>query len=404
MTNFYDGTEYINEVTNVKVGQGVVYKGTALPVGAANYVPQYGFFCLVDSLSAPTTATWYIQTSATISSPSYTELGGAQDSELPYLKLSTTIGDYTSPSAAVATSSGTTSSTEYQDTTGTDAVVNMDTTNNRAGQKVTSITTQSKPIVSMTVRMKSASGATGTLVYRIRKTSDSSIVATSTQTLNAATIGTSAADYTLNFNNETLPAESYYAMVESISSGQIEIIGTLSSTTANGNTAYWNGAAWQDLARDTRMSIIYSETIPASNIYDGNTGTLWKSTSEASPAVYVDLSGSAREIVGVALNLDRTATTVTAIKIRASTDTSFDDTENIAYINVSDCTDDTWRFIANNFLGTNCRYVQVIGVGTGVLSINEIKVRYGVSDLNKILLHRHRTRSTSAADSFVDSN
>ena len=142
----------------------------------------------------------------------------------------------------------------------------------------------------------------------------------------------------------------------------------------------------------------------ATNIYDTNVATTWRSTSEASPAVYVDLSASAREIVGIALHIDKTYTTITAIKIRASTDTSFADAENIMYVDISDFTDDTWRFLANNFLLTNCRYVQVIGVGTGVLAINEIKVRYGVTDLVKLLTHKHRNRSVSAADSFTDSN
>lgn len=141
------------------------------------------------------------------------------------------------------------------------------------------------------------------------------------------------------------------------------------------------------------------------NIYDTDTTTWWESNSEASPAVYVDLSGSAREIVGIALNINTTNTTITSIKIRASTDTSFADAENIMYVNISDFTNGTWRFLPNNFLSTNTRYVQIIGVGTGVLAINEIKVRYGVSDLVKILTHKHNTRDVSAANIFnADSN
>lgn len=142
---------------------------------------------------------------------------------------------------------------------------------------------------------------------------------------------------------------------------------------------------------------------PASNAVDNSTSTRAQTNSEANPAIYVDL-GSNREIVGFALNLDRTNTTVTTLKVRSSTDTTFTDAENIAYFNVSDCTDDTWRFFAVNFVSENRRYVQFYANETGVLAINEIKVRYGVSDLVKILTHKHQTRNTSAVDSFVDSN
>lgn len=138
----------------------------------------------------------------------------------------------------------------------------------------------------------------------------------------------------------------------------------------------------------------------ANEIFDGNTATSYQTSSMSGPSVYADL-GSNTDIVGIALNLDRSLTTVTEIKIRASTDTTFTDAENIAYLNVSDFTDDTYRFLANNFISDR-RYVQIIGVGTGVLSINELKVRYGVG--NDKFRHKHRTRLVDSADSFVDSN
>lgn len=138
-------------------------------------------------------------------------------------------------------------------------------------------------------------------------------------------------------------------------------------------------------------------------ILDSSTSTKWVSKSEASPAVYVDYS-STREFVSTLLNIDTSLTTVTTLKIRASTSTSFSDSNNIAYVNVSDFTNDTSRYLANNFLAANTRYVQFIGVGTGVLAINYTKSRYGVSDLVKILTHKHSTRGVSAVDSFTDSN
>jgi hypothetical protein len=77
----YDGQEAWTSVSAEKLGQTVVYKGTARPVGAANKIPQYGIFIEVDSLTAPTTRTWYIQTSATISSPSFIQIPDPADSQ-----------------------------------------------------------------------------------------------------------------------------------------------------------------------------------------------------------------------------------------------------------------------------------------------------------------------------------
>ena len=141
----------------------------------------------------------------------------------------------------------------------------------------------------------------------------------------------------------------------------------------------------------------------AVNAVDTFTDTNWKSTSEANPSIYVDLTSN-REIVGIALNIDNTATTITSVKIRASTDITFTDAENIAYISISDFTDDTWRFLATNFLADNRRYVQFYANETGVFSINEIKVRYGVSDTTKLLSHKHRTRLTNESEIFTDTN
>ena len=139
------------------------------------------------------------------------------------------------------------------------------------------------------------------------------------------------------------------------------------------------------------------------NIYDQDTATNWISASEANPNIYVDI-GSTQEIVGIALNINRTPTTIESFKIRASTTTSFSDSDNIAYIDIADFTDDTWRFIPFNLSTTNKRYIQFYGVGTGVFAINEVKIRYGLSDYTKLITHAHGTRDTSATSAFADTN
>lgn len=148
------------------------------------------------------------------------------------------------------------------------------------------------------------------------------------------------------------------------------------------------------------------EIYTASKAVDNSTTTQWKSNSEANPRIYVDLT-SDRELVSLALHIDKTLTTITSFKVRATsaaTGAVFADADNIAYVNISDFTDDTWRYMANNFLSENKRYVQFYANETGVFAINEIKARYGVTDLRKIMDHRHRTRGLTAADSHVDAN
>ena len=72
----YDGQTGFkgNSVTGDQLDTTVLWKGTALPVGAANKIPQNGIFLLVDSLSAPGEQTLYIQTSATLSSPNFVQI------------------------------------------------------------------------------------------------------------------------------------------------------------------------------------------------------------------------------------------------------------------------------------------------------------------------------------------
>ena len=148
--------------------------------------------------------------------------------------------------------------TQTFDPTGADGVIGVEATASKGGEKVTDTTTRNKAIVSMTMRLRSlSSDATGTINFVIRKTSDSSIVATSTQSFNANILNNSDLDKTLNFNSEILPNESYYAVLEGITGGTISVRGTLSDTSANGNVSYWNGSVWTDLGRDCYMTITY---------------------------------------------------------------------------------------------------------------------------------------------------
>lgn len=383
--------------------------------------------------------------------------------QLPYLKLSTTIGDYSQPSAVVATSEDlsdefTDDFSSYADTTAGDAAWPTNDTTNLRVNPTTDVLTANLKAGNFVGRVyyDLGAGVVSNTSWRLRW---KWVIGTVTQGSDADNvhflfgisnntesntpqdciaiqlrINNSAKRYAAydvdNGNSEgggdasfshTVAAETIYVEILRISATAYTInlysdsayttliesqSGTCASTTDTLRyiKAWYIGAAGADHVFNTTIdNIVFSTDGYPILAIDNSTSTKWKSDSEATPAIYVDLA-STREIVAVALNIDKTATTVTAIKIRASTDTTFTDAENIAYVNISDFTDDTWRFLPNNFLADNRRYVQIIGVGTGVLAINEIKVRYGVSDLIKILTHKHRTRTTDSADAFVDSD
>jgi len=200
----------------------------------------------------------------------------------------------------------------------------------------------------------------------------------------------SDSNYTVLLGSTTTTISSAYSTLRYLK------IHNQNSTGSNGSmTGYVDDISFYDN---------YTTTYLASNSVDNNTSTYWKSKSVANPFVILDLTSS-REIMAMALNLNTTDTTITAIKVRfRDSDTGWSDSDNVMYINKSDFTNNTWRYLANNWLTSNKRYVQIIGVETGVLSIYEVKVRYGVSDITKLLGIRIKDRSTTSADSFVDSN
>lgn len=389
----------------------------------------------------------------------WSPVGGDQK---PYLELSTTIGDYTQPSVGGATSTGGTP-TFSDDFSGADAwtdndstKIGVDTTNDYLAFDAVADSSNDACVYDLgagnvsdtmwTLRFKirfstlTATGDLGNLAIGISDSAQTTaynaaqdfcgvlisyLSATKTYgsfDTNGAALNSvsedatqswtpsTGVDYFFEINRTSATgynvkrySDSTYAVVSD------SVSGTVSSSTASLryikilNVIASGASELAGYIDDVKFFNATNPPYPA-NAVDDSTSTKWESASENNPAIYVDLA-SAREIVGIALNIDKTATTATSIKIRASTDTTFDDTENLAYLNVSDFTDDTWRFIATNFNSTNKRYVQVISnQNSSVLAINEIKVRYGVSDTVKILAHKHRTRNVSAADSFVDSN
>lgn len=141
-----------------------------------------------------------------------------------------------------------------------------------------------------------------------------------------------------------------------------------------------------------------------SSVKDNDTATKWKSLSENNPAIYVD-TGSAQEIIGLAIMFDKTFTTETQITVRTSTDTTFDSTEDVRLLNIADFTDDVYRFISIPRVPIDKRYIQIRGVSNAVtLSIWEIKYRVKTSAiLNREHFHKYLSPTDANANS-LDSN
>jgi hypothetical protein len=150
---------------------------------------------------------------------------------------------------------------------------------------------------------------------------------------------------------------------------------------------------------DTTWS--FNDTSSASRTFDNNISKRWQSSNENKPWIRLDL-GANKDIASLAVNLDRTNTNATSLKIYSSTDTSFSSNEVIAYINVSDFTDDTYRYVLPNFLEDR-RYIMIEAQENScILAINEAKVRHTLTDWDR--KHFHAKRTVDSISGFNDSN
>ena len=139
------------------------------------------------------------------------------------------------------------------------------------------------------------------------------------------------------------------------------------------NVEFWNGNANP------------SATFAASKSLD-DTAAVFKSKSQIAPAIYFDM-GSTVNMVAVAIK-KAAGMTATEIKLRCSAITTFDDTNNVRKITVSNLTTDVYAYYIFNIQAL--RYFQIIGTDAGakVLSFNEIKIRK-VTDAVRELTHGH---------------
>jgi len=161
------------------------------------------------------------------------------------------------------------------------------------------------------------------------------------------------------------------------------------------------GTATKTVGSQPFIGVEYTGAAGASSAIDDNTADThrWQSNSEVAPAIYVD-TGSNKEWAALAIWWN-SASTVTEVKIRISTDVTFTDSENVRTITVTDLTAGQYNFIRFNRLPEDRRYLQIIGTDGGslVMSINEIKIlNPSAADFNR----KHGHVPISSSDTALD--
>ncbi len=131
-------------------------------------------------------------------------------------------------------------------------------------------------------------------------------------------------------------------------------------------------------------------SFPAESSVDDNTTTRWKSNAEINPNIYADMNTS-QNLCAIAIH-PHANTTETEIKIQSSSDAAvWTDKRKIT---VSKLTNGAWNFIRMNIV--NARYLRIFGNSgvSKVLAENEIKV-LTKTDAEINLNHGHLAISNS---------
>ena len=165
-----------------------------------------------------------------------------------------------------------------------------------------------------------------------------------------------------------------------------------------------NGAGWTGILDDLKIwDGSTSAGSPPQNVIDDDVTSYWESTSETNPNIYVDCTGASSDTNLTQLAYyANSATTETEIKIQYATNAGGVSSWNdLRTITVSDLTNGQYNYIRfNNATG---RYVRVYGNSglAKVLAINELKVQEP-SDSVISNTHGHKAISTSDTSLNLD--
>jgi hypothetical protein len=287
---------------------------------------------------------------------------------------STTIGDYTAPTAATGTSvdaATTDTGTLVSQTTGSNQR-DIYSGQTRAGLKAdTGSALIGKVITQVRVRLLKQASPTGTYYVRVRNSSDTII-----GTFGSGDVSTLTAGFqNYDFSSYTWTVAEGDRLSVEYTGGDVgnKLNLAYSASDEYDSTAtewFYHTGSYTDVNHDELNFVFTGPT--ADMVFDDSTATKWQSDNETNPAIYVDCGGSNVNLVGIAIH-PHANSTVTEIKIRASTDATFTDSENVRTITWSDITEGSWNYI--RFNAVNARYLQIYGTdgGSAILSINEIK-------------------------------
>ncbi len=308
-----------------------------------------------------------------------TDIGATSFSSSAVVSATSIIGDYTQPTAAVATSeTGSTEAITVTTGTATNIAIWRAGSEIRNAMKDIVVGHRNRLIDNATFKLSKYGSPTGNMTCVIRKSSDDSIVGTFDETLDVSTI---QADPTLAdfvFTSAlgiTTPNEDFFISLESSSGGgqnYIKAFGDGSSTNASFEKWGYITGWIENAAQEMFLSFDLAGEGVAANMISDNTATVWKSAAEVNPAIYVDMGGSALNVLGVAIYWS-SESTETEIAIRISTDITFTSGENTRTILVTALTAGAWNYIRFNL--KNARYMQIYGNSGAsvILAINELK-------------------------------
>ncbi|AIF85432.1 F5/8 type C domain-containing protein [Candidatus Nitrososphaera evergladensis SR1] len=294
------------------------------------------------------------------------------------------VGDYQSPVLAVATSDTIATTPVTWSATSTSSHSLRSGSYTRAGMRITDATKRGLYLLSATFYMGKALNPTGNVVATLRKTSDDSIIASSTP-IDATTINSNENPVTFTFNRALTPNEDFRISVEysgGDASNFLSVFGNFGSSQYSGGMWSLYAGSWGDdgIGRDLRGSMTLSAE---AYVLDGNTATAWNSNSQTNPFIYLDM-GSSKLISGVRIYWP-TSNRPTNYVIETSIDTL---TWTPVLTLNSQPAANAWTEYAFNTVVARYFRVRDLDAGSVVMSIAEIQ--YYVKTTDQVLsTHGH---------------
>lgn len=265
-------------------------------------------------------------------------------------------------------------------TTSTASGVNLTSATARAGEKITDVAKQNVPLGSFTANLLKVGTPTGSLRGKIRKTSDDSVVAQSTNTVALAT-----GQFTFNFDWALTPAEAFRLSVEyepgttADASNYVNVQGGLVDDYTNGVSSQFFGSWTDNTTRDLLLNFVTSTT-PPTYATDGNTTTKAQTNNEANPWVKGDMSTS-KLVSGCRIFWGATGKPTQSFTIQASTD-------DVTYTTVATIGGNppASQYSEYVFNTSFARYLKVVMAETMSLEVYEFQV---YSSTTEQLLSQH---------------